>query len=77
MLHSNGKSQKNGNTIQLVNPFMEEMALQGYDCEMVWLQDLKLEPCIACRRCQKDGSIFGCFHKDDMQEASTKYWLRI
>lgn len=67
-----GSPRKNGNTIQLVNPFMEAMALQGYDCEMVWLQDMKLEPCIACRRCQKDHSIFGCFHKDDMQEVFDK-----
>lgn len=67
-----GSPRKNGNTISIVKPFMERMEKNGVNCELMWLYDLDLRPCIACRACQKDWSIFGCFQKDDMQKVFDK-----
>jgi len=63
-----GSPRKEGNTIQLLRPFMDEMQKKGCDCELIWLYDKNLQPCHACRSCQRDWSIFGCPQKDDMQE---------
>lgn len=62
-----GSSRKNGNTAQLIAPFMDELEQKGGVCELVWLYNLNLRPCIACRKCQKDWSRFGCCQEDDMQ----------
>lgn len=67
-----GSPRKKGNTISIVTPFMERMNKKGFECELIWLYDKDLKPCIACRTCQKDWSIFGCFYKDDMQEIFDK-----
>ena len=63
-----GSPRKEGNTIQLLRPFMDEMRSAGHECELIWLYDKNLQPCYACRTCQKDWTIFGCPQKDDMQE---------
>lgn len=63
-----GSPRKHGNTIQLVRPFAEEMEQLGYSCSQTWLYDKTLNPCLACRACQRDWTIFGCPQKDDMQE---------
>jgi multimeric flavodoxin WrbA len=44
---------------------MEE---RGHTCETIRLHGKVLNPCLACRACQKDWTIFGCVQKDDMQE---------
>lgn len=62
-----GSPRSNGNTTQLVIPFMEELSSRGHSCEMIRLHDLKLKPCIACRVCQNDYGGFGCFQDDDME----------
>lgn len=63
-----GSPRKNGNTIQIVKPFMEKLEQSGWMCELLWLYDKDLRPCRACRACQKDWTIFGCGIHDDMQE---------
>lgn len=63
-----GSPRKNGNTIQLVRPFADELTKLGYACTMTWLYDKVIRPCLACRACQKDWSIFGCVQKDDMED---------
>lgn len=52
----------------LLKPFIEELELQQVQYDLIWLYDKHLEPCIACRNCQKDWTIFGCGQVDDMQE---------
>lgn len=44
------------------------MEAQGNACETIRLYGKKLRPCMACRTCQMDWTIFGCAQKDDMQE---------
>ncbi|WP_131918315.1 flavodoxin family protein [Heliophilum fasciatum] len=63
-----GSPRKNGNTQALLTPLMEELAESGAEVDMIWLHDKQINPCIACRSCQKDWSFFGCIHGDDMQE---------
>lgn len=63
-----GSPRKNGNTAALLTPFIEELETSGVEVECVWLYDMKIEPCIACRNCQKDWTAFGCIHQDHMQK---------
>lgn len=63
-----GSPRKNGNTAALLAPFTQELEQNGVACETIWLYDKELSPCIACRSCQQDWSIFGCRLADDMQQ---------
>ncbi len=63
-----GSPRKNGNTYQLLQPFMMELETNGCHCEMIWMYDKHILPCIACRNCQTDWTGFYCCQKDDMQE---------
>ena len=63
-----GSPRKNGNTFQLVQPFIKTMEAKNNTCTLIWLYDKNILPCCACRTCQNDWSIFGCSLKDDMQE---------
>lgn len=63
-----GSPRKNGNTSKLLQPFLEEIQFQNIPYELIWLYDKRIEPCIACRRCQRDWTAFGCHYSDDAQE---------
>lgn len=67
-----GSPRKNGNTYELLKPFMDELNLNNIEHELIWLYDKNIKPCIACRSCQKDWTIFGCPIKDDVQEIFDK-----
>ncbi len=60
--------RKSGNTMHLLEPFMDELQQRGCTCELIFLYDKDIQPCRACRFCQKDHSVFGCVLHDDMQE---------
>ena len=64
-----GSPRKKGNTQQLLEPFMAALADRQATVELLRLYDMTIEPCIACRLCQKDWTIFGCRFKDDAQTA--------
>lgn len=66
--------RKNGNTSKLLDPFVEELELQQIQYDLIWLYDKHIEPCIACRECQKDWTAFGCRYSDDMQEIFDKVY---
>lgn len=63
-----GSPRKNGNTVKLLKPFVEELVKYGVEYELIWLYDKNIKPCVACRACQTDWSIFGCKYDDDMQD---------
>lgn len=67
-----GSPRKNGNTHELLKPFMEELETNKIEYDLVWLYDKNIKPCIACRNCQKDWKIFGCPIKDDAHEIFDK-----
>lgn len=62
-----GSPRKEGNTAALLKPFCEELQKGGATIEVHWLYELEIRPCLACRACQKDWTIFGCAQKDDGQ----------
>ena len=63
-----GSPRKNGNTMHLLTPFMDELRRSGCACELIWLHKKDIQPCRACRFCQRDHTVFGCAIHDDMQE---------
>lgn len=63
-----GSPRKKGNTASLLKPFMDELSSCGGECDLVWLYDKNILPCVACRACQNDWSKFGCKYDDDVQE---------
>ena len=67
-----GSPRKNGNTAAILEPFCEELRLCGAEVETVWLYDKEIRPCVACRECQKDWTVFGCTQEDGGQELFEK-----
>lgn len=63
-----GSPRKQGNTISLLKPIIEEFELNQASYDLIWLYDKRIEPCAACRKCQQDWTIFGCRFNDDVQE---------
>ncbi len=63
-----GSPRPNGNTAALLGPFIAQMEGNGHTVNLISLHDKEIKPCMACRACQKDWTIFGCVQKDDMQE---------
>ena len=62
-----GSPRKQGNTAALLTPFCEELREAGAEVETVRLYDRDIHPCVACRACQKDWTMFGCAQQDDVQ----------
>ena len=67
-----GSPRKQGNTAALLLPFCEELESRRAETETVWLYDRDIRPCVACRACQKDWTVFGCAQQDDVQEIFDK-----
>ena len=67
-----GSPRKNGNTNDLIKPFVAELSANNMEYEIIWLYDKEISPCIGCRKCQKDHTIFGCWYQDDVQEIFDK-----
>lgn len=63
-----GSARKNGNTAALLKPFTQELNSLGVCWEQISLPEKTILPCIACRSCQRDWTVFGCCRRDDMQE---------
>ena len=61
-----GSPRKQGNTNALLGPFRQELEALGAETETVWLHDLDIRPCTACRACQRDWTVFGCAQRDDV-----------
>ena len=62
-----GSPRKQGNTAALLRPFREELERLGAETETIWLYDQDILPCVACRTCQRDWTVFGCARRDDVQ----------
>lgn len=61
-----GSPRKNGNTASLAKPFISTLSEAGFHCETVWLCDLDIRPCLACRACQLNHTKAACVQQDDM-----------
>lgn len=63
-----GSPRKGGNTAAIAAPFLEETKACGHEIKEFWLYDMVIQPCLACRTCQKDWNAFGCCRHDHVQE---------
>lgn len=39
----------------------------GHEYQIFWLYDYQIDPCYACRGCQKDWQHFACVRRDDLE----------
>ena len=63
-----GSPRRAGNTAQLLRPFRAELEAGGWESGLIRLYDRQIGPCLACRACQRDWTVFGCPQQDDMGE---------
>lgn len=61
-----------GNTATVLRPFVEQLEACGNEVEIISLYGKRIEPCHACRACQKDITRTGCVWNDDMQPIARK-----
>lgn len=64
-----GSPRKNGNTETLVKSVMTGIQEAGSTSELIRLSEHKINPCIGCGGCEKEGN---CVIQDDMQELYPK-----
>lgn len=67
-----GSPRKHGNTDRLADEFIRGAQESGHETEKVLLRDRKINGCLGCGACQRNGG--QCVQKDDMQELYDK-WL--
>ncbi len=67
-----GSPRKKGNTIALLEPFLEELEKHQIQHDLIWLYDKNIKSCIACRTCQNEWTKFGCIFNDDAQDIFIK-----
>ena len=67
-----GSPRKEGNTAALMNAAIDEFERFKHEVEVIWLYDQEIQPCLACRGCQKDWTKFGCVRNDDVQNIADK-----
>lgn len=59
--------RRNGNTVSLLKPFINELESNKALVKVFNLYDRRINPCIACRKCQDVFGDFGCPQEDDLQ----------
>lgn len=67
-----GSPRLDGNTAELVKPFVEELESSGAQVEYITLADKHISPCRGCYACQNVIGEYGCVQQDDMQEIVTQ-----
>ena len=60
-----GSPRKNGNTETLVQSVMAGVEEVGGTSELIRLSEYKINPCVGCGGCEKEGN---CVIQDDMQD---------
>lgn len=63
-----GSPRLNGNTAELLKPFMHELESGGCEVTYITLDDKDIEPCQGCFACQYVEGQFGCVIKDDAEQ---------
>lgn len=62
-----GSPRLNGNTAELLKPFIEELKAKGAEVEYITLADKHIISCQSCYVCQNATGEYGCRQEDDMQ----------
>lgn len=61
-----GSPRLNGNTAELLKPFMTELQSNGYEFDYIPLFGKDIKPCLACYACQNVEWRYGCIQCDDV-----------
>lgn len=63
----------------MCKPFIQELLEQGQEVRYLVLEELNIQPCMACYVCQDVVGEYGCVRKDDMHDviASDILWADI
>ena len=67
-----GSPRLNGNTAELLKPFMEELNRNGVEFSYITLSDKLIYPCKGCYACQHVEDKYGCVHQDDVEDIMNK-----
>lgn len=62
-----GSPRLNGNTAELVKPFIDELKSNGTEVSYITLADKNISSCLGCYTCQNATGEYGCKQQDDMQ----------
>ena len=60
-----GSPRENGNTAELLKPFIDELTLERHDVVYIPLAGKAINPCLGCYSCQNAEGEYGCVQKDD------------
>ncbi|MBU5427612.1 flavodoxin family protein [Tissierella pigra] len=63
-----GSPRQNGNTVELLKPFLEELKEYTVDVSYIPLAEKNILPCIGCYACQEVNGSYGCVQNDDVLE---------
>lgn len=63
----NGSPRLNGNTAELLKPFVEELSKSNAKLDVYTLAKMNVASCKGCYHCQNVQGEYGCFQQDDMQ----------
>lgn len=63
-----GSPRLDGNTVELVKPFIEELEIGGVQVVYITLADKNISFCSGCYACQNITGEYGCWQNDDMQD---------
>ena len=63
-----GSPRLNGNTAELLKPFISALKAGGADVAYITLSDKNISPCKGCYTCQQVSGQYGCVIKDDVPD---------
>jgi multimeric flavodoxin WrbA len=63
-----GSPRPEGNTAELLKPFIAELKNHGCEVEYITLADKKINSCQGCHACQHISGKYGCVQNDDVGE---------
>jgi len=63
-----GSPRHNGNTAELLKPFVSELKAKGCEVNYITLSDKDIRQCNGCYTCQNIEGRFGCVQEDDVSE---------
>ncbi len=71
----NGAARKNGNTVKLLEAFVEGAKITGHNIETFYLQSMDIHGCLGCEGCKNapKGCDNPCVQRDDMAKIYTAF----
>lgn len=67
-----GSPRLNGNTVELLKPFIAELESNGSLVDYIPLADKIIQPCKGCYACQQVREKYGCVQRDDVEDIMEK-----